>query len=72
MNYAQVHVIVVLMLNVMYKIIIQFVYADQAIREIHNLVALNWNVNRMMNVQMIKRATTMNVSIHAFYPIRAQ
>lgn len=62
----------VLTLNVMFKIIIQYAYANQAIQEIHNMDALNWNVSQMMSVQMIKRATTMNALIHAFYQIHAQ
>lgn len=66
MSCVQAHVIVVLMLDVMYKIIIQFVYANRATQEIHNLVALNWNVNRMMIAQMTKHAITMNVLIHAY------
>lgn len=66
MSSVQAHAIVVLMLNVMYKIIIQFVYANRAIQEIHNMVALNWNVNQMMIAQMTRHATTMNVSIHVY------
>lgn len=71
MNYAQVHVIVEPMLNVMFKTIIQFVYANQAFQEIHNTVALNWNANRMTNAQMIRPVTITNVSIHVFYRIHA-
>lgn len=70
-NCARAHVIAVLMLNVMFKIIIQYAYVDQAIQEIHNMDALNWNVSQMMNVQMIKHATTTNALIHASYQIHA-
>lgn len=72
MNCVRVHVIVVLMLNVMFKIIIQFACVNLVILEIHNMVASNWNVNRMTNVQTIKHASTTNVSIHVFYPIHVQ
>lgn len=60
-----------LTLNAMSKIIIQYAYANQAIREIHNTDASNWNVSQMMNVQMIKHATTMNALIHVSYQIHA-
>lgn len=69
MNCVQAHAIVQQMPNVMYKTIIQFVFANQAILEIHNMAASNWNVNRMMIVPMTRLALTMNVSTHVCYPI---
>lgn len=72
MNYVQAHAIVELMLNVMFKIIIQFVYANRVILEIHNSVAINWNVNQMMNALMTKHVSIMNVLVHVCYQIHVR
>lgn len=72
MSYVRAHAIVQRMPNVMYKTIIRFVFANQAIREIHSTVASNCNANRMMIVPMIKHVSTMNVSIRAYYLLLAQ
>lgn len=71
MNCVRVHAIAALMPIVMYKTIIRFAFASQAIRAILNSVASNWRARRTMNVPTIKLVTTTNASIRAHYPIHA-